>query len=186
MRCSFDAVMKQLTVFEADVSKTYAVSAVTASRELAAYESNQRETESKITSVQAELISLKQTLALERVERAHREEYDAIAKSIHAFPTRQHTQKQIAAVQSEVNALEVESANTGRETNLKRKQFSSFVHALNDLKRAISTGANGTDSAATDTAMTPAPASNAVPIKSGSGAAATAAVSKSNSNAMTD
>jgi len=153
----YESLLRALDTFECDVIKTHSMTSYTAANELKRSQVLQQDIESKMGSVQSELVVLKTQLAAEKVERAHREEYDSLAKIIHQFAPRHETLKQISSLQAEVNALMREQNATARDASLKRKQFSLFLHALNDLKQNWNAviASTVTDNSQTDAAGPP-------------------------------
>jgi len=96
--------------------------------------------------VKESIAALKVQLHQERIERAHKEQCAAVAKTIHAFASREQSLKEIESLNQEIAALERDRDALDAEQVQRSKQLSLFFHSLSLLKRNWATMA-GTSSA---------------------------------------
>ena len=73
-------------------------------------------------------------LAEERTIRQQKEQYSALARRIHSYPSRGDTQAEIAKLESEIATLKGESDTVASALELRSKRFAGFMHALHDMQ----------------------------------------------------
>jgi len=129
----YHKLLKDLALFEHDINKLNLLQTAN-SRQFANYNQHKRQIESSERVAMAEIGELYGELKVAQVKRSHEEEYEAVAKIINQLPSRKETQKQVEALNDELEVLGNEKKSTAFQIDIKRKQFSLFFHALNDLK----------------------------------------------------
>ena len=70
----------------------------------------------------------------ERTIRQQKEQYSALARRIHAYPSRGDTQAEIERLNAEIAELQSESDSVASALELRSKRFASFMHALHDMQ----------------------------------------------------
>ena len=89
-----------------------------------------------IDAHRTEIATLKTVLADERIVRRNKEEYEALAHVINTLPPRDATERQIAELNAEIDALSAEKTHLEAETAAKAKHCYAFVAALDQLKHS--------------------------------------------------
>jgi hypothetical protein len=86
------------------------------------------------TSTRADIERLTNVLEDERRIRNQKEQYSALAKRIHQYPSREETQAEITRLEAEITQLEQESGAVASALELRSKRFAGFMHALHDMQ----------------------------------------------------
>ena len=73
-------------------------------------------------------------LEQERTIRNQKEQYSALARRIHQYPSRDETQAEITRMEAEIEQLEQESGAVASALELRSKRFAGFMHALHDMQ----------------------------------------------------
>jgi THO complex subunit 7 len=73
-------------------------------------------------------------LEQERTIRQQKEQYSALARRIHTYPTRSETQSEIERLEAEIATLKGESDTVASALELRSKRFAGFMHALHDMQ----------------------------------------------------
>ena len=73
-------------------------------------------------------------LEQERTIRNQKEQYSALARRIHQYPSREETQAEITRLEGEIQQLEQESGAVASALELRSKRFAGFMHALHDMQ----------------------------------------------------
>ena len=104
-----------------------------------------------IDAHRTEIATLKTVLADERIVRRNKEEYEALAHVINTLPPRDATERQIAELNAEIDALSAEKTHLEAETAAKAKHCYAFVAALDQLKTSSALLAHDATAALTTT-----------------------------------
>ena len=73
-------------------------------------------------------------LEQERTIRQQKEQYSALARRIHAYPSRSDTQAEIEHLNVDIAQLKGESDAVASALELRSKRFAGFMHALHDMQ----------------------------------------------------
>ena len=116
----------------------------TAGRMTAVASANARETESyaearidvedAVVNARGDIEELKTNLDSARLERQHKEEYEALRRLCMQYPSRATTEAANAQLASEIGTLEADGEATARKLELRKKQFALLLHAVNQLQ----------------------------------------------------
>ena len=85
-------------------------------------------------TARADIERLTSVLEQERTIRQQKEQYSALAKRIHAYPSRSDTQAEIERLNEEIATLKSESDTVASALELRSKRFAGFMHALHDMQ----------------------------------------------------
>lgn len=77
---------------------------------------------------------LTSVLEQERTIRQQKEQYSALARRIHAYPSRSDTQAEIERLEADIATLKGESDTVASALELRSKRFAGFMHALHDMQ----------------------------------------------------
>lgn len=113
------------------------VDAVTARREIQQYHQMKGELETQIVKAQKDLELLKHRQIEEAEERTHREQYHAIAREIVKLPSRSQMETEIQSVETEVQRLTTEVAKVQSHIEIRSKQFSLLLTAIENLQKEL-------------------------------------------------
>ena len=144
----YQGLMLELDQFELAVSKSDAL-VNTNVRQVAEYDVMQQRVEAEMETTRADIERLTKVLEQERVNRQQKEQYSALAKRIHAYPSRDDTQAEIARLNEEIAGLKNENDAVQGQLELRSKRFAGFMHALHDVSLLLDSeggeGAPATD-----------------------------------------
>jgi THO complex subunit 7 len=144
---------RELTLFEFQLSRVDTVCSAK-KRESESYAALQAETEQSIERALGDIQALKAELQVARVERRQREDYEELRTQCMQHPGRAHTLAAIAAVKSEIAALEQDSATTAAHVEARvlflyhtarshlsaqtrKKQFAALLSSIDELAAAL-------------------------------------------------
>ena len=85
----------------------------------------------------ADIERLTAVLEKERKTRQQKEQYSALARRIHSYPSRRDTQAEIEKLNDEIGALQKESDAVASALELRSKRFAGFMHALHDMQSML-------------------------------------------------
>lgn len=117
------------------------------------YDTMQTQIAARSIQVKGSIAALKVELHQERIERTHKEECAAVAKTIHAFASREQSLKEIEALNQEIAALEQDRDALDAEQIQRSKQLSLFFHSLSLLKRNWGTMDGGSSTSSSSSAQ---------------------------------
>eukprot|EP00127_Corallochytrium_limacisporum_P005500 Clim_evm17s207 gene=Clim_evmTU17s207 len=103
-------------------------------REVDHYHTIQGELQSGIQRTKQEITELQETLSRERQLKAHREEYDALAKVIRQQASREQTNQQINEYNERIEALKRESQSMDETLEQRRDQAKLLLLAIYELQ----------------------------------------------------
>ena len=90
-------------------------------------------------STRADIERLTKVLEEERTIRNQKEQYSALARRIHQYPSREETQAEITRLEAEIQQLEQEHSEVEKALDLRSKRFAGFMHALHDMQLLLET-----------------------------------------------
>ena len=130
------ALLFDLAQYEFSVGKVSAL-VDTNVRQVAEYDRTQQSVEAEMTTTKADIERLTKVLDQERTIRNQKEQYSALARRIHQYPSRDETQAEIARLEAEIQELERESGAVASALELRSKRFAGFMHALHDMQQLL-------------------------------------------------
>ncbi|KAM7257677.1 hypothetical protein ACFE04_013418 [Oxalis oulophora] len=130
------AFLQELSSFEIPLAKTKAIIDANL-REKENFNVLNDEINSQIVQARIDIEDLKKQLEEAKIERAHKEECEAIRKLIAAQPPRSETQKTINELEKEISSLEAENTAGSRLLELRKKQFALLLHVVDELQITI-------------------------------------------------
>ena len=130
------ALLFDLAQYEFSVGKVSAL-VDTNVRQVAEYDRTQQSVEAEMTTTKADIERLTKVLDQERTIRNQKEQYSALARRIHQYPSRNETQAEIARLEAEIQELERESGAVASALELRSKRFAGFMHALHDMQQLL-------------------------------------------------
>jgi len=110
-------------------------------RQVSEYDVMQQNVEAEMSSTRADIERLTTVLEQERTTRRQKEQYAALARRIHAYPSRSDTQAEIERLNSEIASLKKESDSVSNALELRSKRFAGFMHALHDMQTLLASEA---------------------------------------------
>jgi uncharacterized membrane protein YhiD involved in acid resistance len=113
-----------------------------------------QKSELDILAVTNESTSLRDDLEQEKQIRLKKEEYAVLHKAIRLFQSREQSRQDIQALVTELNKIEGEKLNVLQSIEDKKKQFSLFFHAANELHNACGVISTEAPNISTDVDMT--------------------------------
>ena len=126
------SLLLDIAKYEFDLGKASAVAATNV-RQVAEYDAMQQNVEAEMSATRADIERLTSALETERTKRQQKEQYSALARRIHAYPSRSETQAEIERLNSEIASLQQESDVVASALELRSKRFAGFMHALHDM-----------------------------------------------------
>ena len=130
------ALLFDLAQYEFSVGKVSAL-VDTNVRQVAEYDRTQQSVEAEMTTTKADIERLTKVLDQERTIRNQKEQYSALARRIHQYPSRDETQAEIGRLEAEIQELERESGAVASALELRSKRFAGFMHALHDMQQLL-------------------------------------------------
>ena len=88
-------------------------------------------------TTQADIERLTKVLEQERIARQQKEQYTALAKRIHSYPSRADTQAEIAKLNEEITGLKRRNDELEDGLAERSKRFAGFMHALHDVQQLL-------------------------------------------------
>ncbi|KAJ3032958.1 hypothetical protein HDU99_010866, partial [Rhizoclosmatium hyalinum] len=98
---------------------------------------------SDIEETRADIEKLKQELEWEGLRRAEKLEYDAIAREVLEFASREETERNMATLQLEIASLEAEQQRLNQAFDFRKTLLHNVVSAVYTMKDAISGSSGG-------------------------------------------
>jgi chromosome segregation ATPase len=95
------------------------------------------------SSTRADIERLTKVLEQERTTRQQKEQYSALARRIHAYPSRADTQSEITRLNEEITGLKRQSDEVATALELRSKRFAGFMHALHDVQQLLQAEGQG-------------------------------------------
>jgi len=133
---SYNEILKELDFYEFSIAKTELT--------VEAYEGDKKNyeklfqlKEQQIAKVVLEIQELKEQLEREKQERKYKEEYEALAKIINAFPTRESSEKEIAKLNEELRELEGGGSSIQLQFEVRSKQLQLLLFSVDELQREL-------------------------------------------------
>lgn len=130
------AFLQEITTFELPLLKSKSVIDANL-REKESFNVLNDEINQQIVQTQADIEDLKKQLEDSKMERQHKEEYEAIRKLIAMQTPRSETQRTIRELENEIVALEAENTASSRTLELRKKQFALLLHVVDELQNTI-------------------------------------------------
>jgi THO complex subunit 7 len=90
--------------------------------------------QSKLKEAESDIAEAKSELEQARLVRRNRMEYDAVAKTIQAYPSRQESGKNIADVTAHLERLKEEEEELDAKLQQRKKQFHVLVNSIHQLQ----------------------------------------------------
>lgn len=125
--------LRELAHYEFQLGRMKSV-VVANKRELVSYAEAKTQVEASISATRDEIEALKVELDAARLERQHKEEYEALRRLCMEFPSRAETAGHNAQLEREIEDLEKESEATASTLELRKKQFALLLHVVNELQ----------------------------------------------------
>jgi len=129
----YQGLLLETAAYEFAVGKASAL-VDTNERQVAEYDGVQQSVEAEMSTTRADIERLTTVLEQERTVRQQKEQYSALARRIHAYPSRGDTQAEIGRLNEEIATLEQESEQVASALELRSKRFAGFMHALHDMQ----------------------------------------------------
>merc|ERR1712087_401452 len=126
-------MLKELAAYEFGITKARSL-IDTNTEQVAEYDLMNRLIEEESKAAEEDIRELAAQLKRERELRAQREQYAALAKQINMCPPREQTERDLAALQSEVCALEEEDAEVLAKLEHRSKLFAGLMHHLHEMQ----------------------------------------------------
>jgi len=93
--------------------------------------------QTKINQAEADIQEAKKELEQARLVRRNRMEYDAMAKQINKYPSRERTGKNISEVKSELERLRAEEESLDMKLQMRKNQFHVLVNSIHQLQALL-------------------------------------------------
>jgi THO complex subunit 7 len=128
-----EAWLKEIALYEFNMGRYRAVASANA-REMEQYASASAAVDGEVRGTKDEIAALKADLDGARLDRQHKEEYEALRRLCVQFPSRSNTTARLASLEAEIAELETESEATASKLDLRKKQFALLLHLVNELQ----------------------------------------------------
>ena len=128
-----EAWLKEIALYEFNMGRYRAVASANA-REMEQYASASAAVDGEVRGTKDEIAELKTDLDGARLDRQHKEEYEALRRLCTQFPSRSDTTARLASLEAEIAELETESEATASKLDLRKKQFALLLHLVNELQ----------------------------------------------------
>eukprot|EP00899_Mesostigma_viride_P011743 jgi/Mesvir1/2056/Mv02316-RA.1 len=132
----YQGLLKELSIYELQVAKCQSV-CDTNKRDQASYSKAHQKLLSDIAAANDEIELLKVKLEKERIERGHKEEFEAIRKLCAEHPSKAVTLGEIGALEADIRSLEAEDAALAHVLDLRKKQFALLLHTVDELSKTL-------------------------------------------------
>ena len=106
-------------------------------KEASNYEGILEKIKTQIESAEADIVEAKKELQEARHIRKNRMEYDAMAKQINQYPSREVTGKNIEDIQTELARLTEEEERLDSKLQMRKNQFHVLVHSIHQLQALL-------------------------------------------------
>ena len=90
--------------------------------------------QSKLKEAESDIAEAKSELEQARLVRRNRMEYDAVAKTIQAYPSREESGKNIVEVTAHLERLKEEEEELDTKLQQRKKQFHVLVNSIHQLQ----------------------------------------------------
>ena len=90
--------------------------------------------QSKLKEAESDIAEAKSELEQARLVRRNRMEYDAVAKTIQAYPSREESGKNIVEVTAHLERLKEEEEELDAKLQQRKKQFHVLVNSIHQLQ----------------------------------------------------
>ena len=131
-----EAWLKEIALYEFNMGRYRAVASANA-REMEQYASASAAVDGEVRGTKDEIAELKTDLDGARLDRQHKEEYEALRRLCARLPARATTEAACARLEEEIAALEEESDATAAKLHLRKKQFALLLHVVNELQEEL-------------------------------------------------
>ena len=106
-------------------------------REAESYAGARTDVEDAVVKARGDIEELKTNLDSARLERQHKEEYEALRRLCMQYPSRAKTEAANTQLTKEIGTLEAEGEATASKLELRKKQFALLLHVVNELQDEI-------------------------------------------------
>ena len=130
---TYQSLLLDISNYQFQVSKARAL-VDTNVHQVAEYDAMQQSVEAEMSSTRADIVHLMAVLEKERTIRQQKEQYSALARRVHTYPSRNETQIEIQRLNHEITDLQQESHAVASALELRSKRFAGFMHALHDMQ----------------------------------------------------
>ena len=125
-------LFRQVVVYEFAMTLTASV-VYASTREIDAYRVDRDVVLASIATAKGDIEALKYALDWARLDRQHKEEYEALRRLCVRYPRRETFEEANGTLRGAIGALEEVSEFTTRVLDLRKKQFSTLLHVANEL-----------------------------------------------------
>lgn len=133
---TYQRMLAQLVQCETSVEKAVQVFDMN-SKEQQHYSKLYSDIDDSIKKAQEKIAECKQDLHQAKRVRRNRQEYDAMAKSVAQFPDRLESQRQLAVLNRDLEALRQSEESIDAKLDLRRKQFHVLVCAIHEMQHLL-------------------------------------------------
>ncbi|GAM22773.1 hypothetical protein SAMD00019534_059480, partial [Acytostelium subglobosum LB1] len=140
-QAAHQALLSELSLFEFQVQKATVLCDVN-KKEMDYYSTLYSTRGQDIERVKAELVELKERLAHEKIQRQYKEQYLALYKLINDKPSIPDTEREIAKVKKELEAIMEQGTRTNEKLEMRTKQFQLLLHTVQELEQSLDTDDN--------------------------------------------
>ena len=131
-----EAFLKELALYEFQLGRVAAVRSANA-REMESYADARADVDDEVARARGDTRELRAHLDSARLDRQHKEEYEALRRLCARLPARATTEAACARLEEEIAALEAESDATAAKLHLRKKQFALLLHVVNELQEEL-------------------------------------------------
>ena len=131
-----EAFLKDSVNFDLAMARTTSVVSAN-SGEMDAYRVDHGNVRTSISNAKGDIEALKNALDGARLERQHKEEYEGLRRLCVRYPRRETTEAANATLRGSIRELEEASESNIKVLKLRKKQFTTLLHVVNELTEEL-------------------------------------------------
>eukprot|EP01116_Phalansterium_solitarium_P019580 TRINITY_DN5526_c0_g1_i1.p1 TRINITY_DN5526_c0_g1~~TRINITY_DN5526_c0_g1_i1.p1 ORF type:complete len:241 (+),score=47.95 TRINITY_DN5526_c0_g1_i1:86-808(+) len=153
---AYQGLVRELDVFEFNTSTKVQLLADSCTRQIELYDATVADAEARLERGRAEVAALRDELQREQRNRQNREEYEALAAVVTAYPPKADTTREIQQIDTEIERMMEEASATTEKFELRTRQLQLLLYAINQIEATFNDEKRAADAAAAASKAAPA------------------------------